>query len=278
MEKLFKNKPKQKIEGAGLCLRPQHFKTILKKAPKVPWFEILIDNYLNPCRQQEYYLDQIAEKYPFVFHGVSLSLASPEKLDQSYLKLLKKYVKKYSPAWHSDHLCWSHFKSHYFHDLLPFPYTEEALKLIAGKIHIIQNELEIPFLVENVSSYVQFKSSQMSELEFLSSLCQLSSCKSLLDVNNLYINCTNHSYNLHEQIKKAIELPVVQIHLAGHQSFENYCLDDHGGPVSEDVWEVYKKVTRSIGKIPTNIEWDNHIPQFATLFDEMKKVENIWKN
>lgn len=261
--------------GFGLGLRPDYYEEILAQKPQVDWFEILSENYLIPGGKPLYYLDKIRQDYPIVMHGVSLSLGSSDPLDYDYLRQLKHLAVRVEPQWISDHLCWTGVNGVNVHDLLPIPYTKEAIHHLVARIQDVQEFLQRPILIENVSSYLTYKQSEMTEWDFIVELVKRSGCYILLDVNNVYVSSVNHHFNPWDYIKALPAERVAQIHLAGHANHGNYIIDTHDAPVVEPVWELYAETIRHLGQISTMIERDDNMPPFTELLEEIKQARFI---
>jgi uncharacterized protein len=264
--------------GFGLGLRPQHYEDILQQKPSLDWFEILTENYLIPGGKPLYYLDKIREHYPLVMHGVSLSIGSADPLDHDYLKQLKSLANRIEPVWVSDHLCWTGVHRLNMHDLLPIPYTGEAMVHIVARIKEIQDYLGRQILLENVSSYLTFTQSEMTEWEFISEIVNQADCYILLDVNNIFVSATNHGFQALDYIKAIPPQRVVQIHLAGHSNRGNYIIDTHDAPISQKVWELYAETIARLGPISTMIERDDNIPPLGDLLLEVEQAKKIMAN
>lgn len=261
--------------GFGLGLRPKHYPEILEGDPPVDWFEVLSENYMIPGGQPLNILDRIAERYPVVMHGVSLSIASTAPLDMDYLAGLKALAGRVRPKWISDHLCWTGVHGVNLHDLLPIPYTEEALDHVAGRVNQVQDFLGRALTLENVSTYVSFAQSQMTEWEFISELTRRTGCWLLFDVNNVYVSAFNHEYDARQFIDGIPADRVVQFHLAGHSDMETYVIDTHDAPVIPAVWDLYAYALRRFGPVSTMIERDDHIPPLAELVEELETARGI---
>ncbi|MCL5272656.1 MAG: DUF692 domain-containing protein, partial [Gammaproteobacteria bacterium] len=225
--------------GFGLGLRPSYYEEIISLKPKVDWFEILSENYMIPGGKPLYYLDKIREIYPVVMHGVSLSIGSSDPLDIDYLKQLKRLADRVKPVWISDHLCWTGVDGLNAHDLLPVPYTHQSIDHIVSRIQQIQEFLGRALLIENVSSYLTFKQSEMTEWAFLVEIVKKSGCFILLDVNNVYVSSVNHQFDPLDYINAMPAEKVAQIHLAGHSNHGEYIIDTHDAPVIQSVWDLY---------------------------------------
>jgi len=270
--------PKKAFLGFGLGLRTAHYETILNENPAVDWFEILTENYLVPGGKPLYFLDKIREKYPVVMHGVSLSIGSSDPLDWDYLQQVKQLAKNIVPAWISDHLCWTGINGKNLHDLLPLPYTEEAIRHVSDRIMQVQNFFGQQILIENVSSYVTYKQSVMTEWEFLSEIAKRSDCLILLDVNNVYVSAINHEFNPIDYINGIPGKRVCQIHLAGHVNKGQYLIDTHDHPIIDSVWELYAETLHRYGAISTMIERDDNMPPFSDLLAELHQARQITKD
>lgn len=261
--------------GFGLGLRVDHYDTILNSAPAVDWFEIISENYLVPGGKPLHYLDRIRERYPLVMHGVSLSIGSTDPLDTEYLKQLKALAARVEPAWISDHLCWTGVHGRNLHDLLPLPYTVETVKHVAARIRAVQDFLGRQILIENVSSYVNFSGSQMSEWEFLTAVCERADCLILFDVNNIYVSSINHEFDPRAYLDGIPANRVQQIHLAGHEDHGDYIIDTHDHPVADPVWDLYAEAVRRFGPVSTMIERDDNIPPLDELVAELDRARRI---
>jgi uncharacterized protein (UPF0276 family) len=261
--------------GFGLGLRIDHYDSILNSDPAVDWFEIISENYLVPGGKPLYYLDRIRERYPLVMHGVSLSIGSTDPLDTDYLKQLKTLAARVDPAWISDHLCWTGVHGKNMHDLLPLPYTEETVEHVAARIRAVQDFLERQILIENVSSYVNFSKSQMSEWEFLSAVCERADCLILFDVNNIYVSSINHEFDPLAYLDGIPGNRVQQIHIAGHEDHGDYIIDTHDHPVADPVWDLYAEAVRRFGPVSTMIERDDNIPPLDELIEELGHARRI---
>lgn len=261
--------------GYGLGLRSEYYQAILEQRPAVDWFEILSENYLVDGGKALYYLDAIGEHYPLVMHGVSLSIGGPHALDMDYLKRLKQLAARVQPAWISDHLCWSRGNAHQLHDLLPLPYTEESLQHVAARVRQVQDVLERPLVLENVSSYLRTANDQFSEWAFIAALSELSGCELLLDVNNVYVSARNHGFEPWDFIHGLPAERVRQLHLAGHSDYGDYVIDTHDQPVCDPVWQLYQRTLAHLGPVATMIERDDHFPPFSELLAELEKARAL---
>ncbi len=261
--------------GFGLGLRTDHYGDILETRPRVDWFEALSENYLVPGGKPLHFLDRIRADYPVVLHGVSLSIGSTDPLDRDYLKALKQLAQRVDPAWISDHLCWTGVAGKNLHDLLPLPYTLEAVEHIAARVREVQDFLGRQILLENVSSYVTFRGSEMSEWDFLSEIVRRADCHILLDVNNIYVSAFNHRFDALEFLKAIPVERVRQIHLAGHSNCGTHIIDTHDADIVDPVWDLYAAAVRRFGNVATMIERDDHIPPLADLVAELGRARDI---
>jgi uncharacterized protein (UPF0276 family) len=258
--------------GFGVGLRSVHFDYILQQQPQVDWFEIISENFINSQGRPRYVLDQIAERYPVVMHGVSLSIGSSDPLDFDYLAKLKRLAGQVKAVWVSDHLCWTGVLGHNTHDLLPLPLNETTLRYVVGRIRTVQEFLERPLVLENPSSYVSFADDTLREWEFLSAMAAEADCGLLLDVNNVYVSSVNHSFDPLEYIASVPAERIVQCHLAGHTDCGTHIIDTHDGQVIDRVWELYRLAYRRTAGISTLLEWDADIPEFPVLHAEVLKA------
>jgi len=261
--------------GVGVGLRLPHYEAIFETIPPIDWFEIISENFMVQGGRPLANLDRILSHYPVVMHGVSLSIGSISPLDFDYLRELKKLHRRVGCPWVSDHLCFTNANGLNSHDLLPLPYTEEALHHVAQRARIVQDFLEVPLVLENASSYLAYTSSTMSEWAFLSAIVEEADCGILLDVNNIYVSSYNHNFDPHAYVEAVPAHRVVQIHLAGHTNFGAYIIDTHSDHVINPVWELYRHAIRRCGAVSTLIEWDDDIPPLETLLAEAELARNI---
>ncbi len=261
--------------GFGLGLRTVHYEEILAGHPGVDWFELLSENYLIPGGKPLRYLDRIRADYPVVMHGVSLSIGSSDPLDQDYLRALKALADRVSPHWISDHLCWTGVGGKNTHDLLPLPYTEEALDQVVARVHAVQDALGRRILLENVSSYVSYRDSELTEWEFLAEIARRADCLILLDVNNIYVSAYNHGFDADEYLAGIPAERVQQIHVAGHSNCGDHIIDTHDADVIDPVWDLYAKAIARLGPVSTMIERDDHIPPLADLVSELDRARQV---
>ncbi len=258
--------------GIGVGLRTIHFGTILAQKPDVDWFEILSENFMDTGGRPLYVLDQIAERYPIALHGVSLSIGSTDPLNREYLTKLKALAERTRAHWVSDHLCWTGVLGRNTHDLLPMPYTEEALRHSVRRVREVQGILERPLVLENPSSYVEFAASTLSEWEFLSRLAEDADCGLLLDVNNVYVSSFNHGFDPRVYIDALPAERVVQYHVAGHTNKGTHIIDTHSDHALDEVWELYRRAWARTGPTATLYEWDEDIPEWDVLLAEARKA------
>ena len=258
--------------GVGIGLRVPHYDHILSKKPVVDWFEIISENFMCDAGRPLAMLDQILERYRVVQHGVSMYFGSVTAPDPEHLKRLKNLVRRTNTPWLSDHLCWGSVDGTYTHDLLPLPYTWEAVERTVERVRMVQDFLEIPVAVENVSSYAAFTGSQMTEWEFLTEVVERADCGILLDVNNIYVSARNHGFAARAYLEGIPVDRVGQIHLAGHQDRGDYLFDSHDGPVIDPVWALYRAAVERFGEVSTLIEWDEQIPSFDRLARESERA------
>lgn len=256
--------------GFGLGLRSAHYNDFMADdPPRVDWLEIISDNYMVPGGKPLAVLDSIRERYPMVMHGVALSIGSLNGPDPAYLRRLAALARRVQPQWISDHLCWTGVHGRQLHDLLPLPYTEEALRLVVRNVGQVQDALSRRILLENVSSYVEFTASQMSEWEFVRRVCEDADCLLLVDLNNIHVSAVNHGHDAHDYLHHLPAHRIGQIHLAGHTDHGDHLVDTHDHPVAGAVWSLYRAALQRLGPLPTMIERDDHIPPLAELVAEL---------
>ncbi len=264
-----KSKSTRETLGFGLGLRVDHYDEIIAEPPPVDWFEALTENYMVEGGKPLHYLEKIRALYPMVMHGVSMSIGSTEPLNWRYLQELKNLVARIEPVWISDHLCWTGVQGRNLHDLMPMPYTEEAIDHVAERVRQVQDFLGTQILLENVSSYVTYQASQISEWEFLSAVAQRADCHILLDVNNIYVSSHNHNFDPISYLEGISIDRVRQFHLAGHSHNGNLIIDTHDHPVPDPVWSLYRRAVERFGDVPTMIERDDNIPDLNELVKEL---------
>jgi len=267
--------PQRPYLGYGLGLRKDHYETVLSERPAVDWFEILSENYMVEGGKPLHYLSRIREHYPMVMHGVSMSIGSMDPLDWNYLTQLKALIQRVEPAWISDHLCWTGVSGVNLHDLLPLPYTEEAVQHVVERVARVQDFLGRKILLENVSSYVTYHDSQMTEWEFLCEITERADCLILLDINNIYVSAYNHNFDPVTYLQAIPAERVYQFHLAGHTQQDDLIIDTHDQPISDPVYELYATAVQRFGRVSTMIERDDNIPPLSELLDELDQVRGI---
>jgi uncharacterized protein (UPF0276 family) len=251
--------------GCGVGLRRCHYTYVLDQHPPVDWLEVITENFMVEGGRPLQVLEEVRKDYPIVLHGVSLSIGSTDPLNIPYLKQLAATARRFEPAWLSDHLCWTSLGGRNLHDLLPLPYTEETVRYVAERIRRVQEMLERTVLIENVSSYLQFRSSRLSEWAFLGAVADEADCAILLDINNIFVNSFNHGFDPVHYIDSVPANRVIQFHLAGHSDKGTYLLDSHDQPIRAEVWALYEYAVQRFGRLPTLIEWDDNIPEFTVL-------------
>lgn len=255
--------------GIGIGLRHVHFPEIFSDWPKIDWFEIISEQFMLGAKREE--LDKILERYPVVMHGVTLAIGSPDPLDFDYLTKLKALARKTKTPWFSDHLCWGRLPGAHYHDLLPLPFKREVVNYVAERARIVQDFIEVPFALENISSYADFTGNEMTEWEFYISIANQADIGLMLDVNNIYVSGRNQGYDPQQFLKHIPYERVVQIHLAGHTDYGAYCLDTHDHLVRDEVWDLYAQVYPKTNRASTLLEWDdNYIPLDETWKEALK--------
>lgn len=254
--------------GVGIGLRASHYREFLDSHPQTGWLEVHSENYFGDGGYDLHVLEHVRSQYPISLHGVALSLGSADGVRAGHLAKLKRLVDRIEPALVSEHLCWSALGPRHFNDLLPMPYTGEALQRVALHVTQVQETLRRRILIENVSSYLQFRASEMSEFAFLAELAKRSGCGILLDVNNVFVNSVNHGFDPEKALLQITKDAVDEIHLAGHSAAGALLIDDHGSRVVQQVWSLYQTACRRFGPVPTLIEWDTSIPALEVLLDE----------
>lgn len=259
----------------GLGYRAPYYEDLIDGHDSIGWLEIISENYIWDKGARRKTLSKLREKYELSFHGVSLSIATPEQHDHEYLKALKVFCDEFQPKRVSDHLCWSAMKGHHWHDLLPFPYTEENLKLIEEKVKVWQDVLKRPLILENLSTYVACKGSTMSEYTFLNELCNRTGSQMLLDLNNMVVNARNFKIDPLKELSYLNLKHVAQIHLAGFSEGKHFAIDTHSHPPVVETWELFKKVSQQKNDIPFMLEWDDDFPEFSKICDILFKARSI---
>lgn len=261
--------------GFGVGLRPTHYPEIFEARPDIDWFEIISENFFVRGGRPLHNLERIRRDYPVVMHGVSLSIGGAGALDPEYLRELKRLADRIEPAGVSDHLCWTGAHGTNLHDLLPLPYTQEAVSHVAARVREVQDSLQRQILLENVSSYVTFRDSTMTEWEFLAEISVQSDCRILLDINNVFVSAHNHGFDPAEYIDAMPAGRVAQFHLAGHEDNGTILIDTHDAPVPPGVWALYERAVRRFPGVPTMIERDDRIPPLAELLAELDQARRI---
>ena len=258
--------------GFGVGLRSEHFRTVMDEQPGVDWFEIISENFIDNGGFARHVLDWVAERYPIVMHGVSLSIGSAGPLDFDYLSKLRRLADEIRPRWISDHLCWTGVAGRTTHDLLPLPLNEETLRHVAERLGIVQDFLGRRLVLENPSTYVTFTSDTIPEWDFLAAVAGESDCGLLLDINNVYVSSVNHEFDPVRYIESIPPERIVQFHLAGHTNCGTHLIDTHDCHVIDRVWELYRLAYLRTAGVPTLVEWDSRIPPFAVLHAEALKA------
>ncbi|HKZ07448.1 MAG TPA: DUF692 domain-containing protein [Methylomirabilota bacterium] len=261
--------------GHGIGLRPKHFPRLWDGTARVDWFEAISENCMVAGGRPRAALERARALAPLVLHGVSLSIGSTDPLDAEYLGMLRALIERYEPAWVSDHLCWSGVEGRRAHDLLPLPYTEEALVHVVERIVAVQERLGRQILIENVSSYLTYAHSTLTEWEFLAAMAERADCGLLLDVNNVYVSAANHGFSAEAYLAGLPADRVGQIHLAGHTDMGTYLFDTHDGPVIEAVWDLYREAVRRFGRVSTLVEWDDRIPELEVVCAEAERARTV---
>jgi uncharacterized protein (UPF0276 family) len=251
--------------GFGVGLRRPHYARIVETRPRMDWLEVISENFMVPGGRPIEVLEVVRGSYPIAMHGVSMSIGSMDPLNRRYLSDLAELARRFEPAWISDHLCWTGIDGHNLHDLLPLPYTDEAVSHAARRIREIQDILGRHILIENVSSYMAYTHSVLTEWEFLKAVAEESDCGILLDINNIFVSAFNHDFSPELYIDSIPSERVIQFHLAGHQDHGRYLIDTHDHPIRAEVWTLYERAVRRFGAVSTLIEWDDNIPEFSSL-------------
>jgi uncharacterized protein len=258
--------------GVGVGLRVPHYAAILAERPPVDFFEVISENFMVDGGKPLYHLDRVLEHYRVVQHGVSLGIAGPDEPDREYLARLKQLVRRTKTPWVSDHFCWCGAGNAHLHDLLPIPYTPQAVRRTAERARMIQDFLEVPFALENTSSYLTYRASTMSEWEFICEVVERADIGLLFDVNNVYVSAYNHGFDAETFVRSVPHDRILQIHLAGHTNLGKYIIDTHRGSVSETVLELYRQTIALAGPVSTLIEWDDEIPELPILLAEAERA------
>jgi uncharacterized protein len=258
--------------GHGVGLRTKHFPDLLEQGRRADWFEVITENFLGVGGRPRAVLEAVRADRPVVLHGVSLSIGSVDPLDEQYLHEVRALADAVQPAWVSDHLCWGTFGRHNAHDLLPMPLTEEALTHVVSRVAEVQERLGRRILLENVSSYLTYSASTLTEWDFLSEVARRADCLLLLDVNNVFVSATNHGFDAGEFLRSVPVDRVAQFHLAGHSDQGTYLLDTHDASVPDPVWALYRDAVRRFGRVSSLVEWDDHIPPLDEVLAEAERA------
>lgn len=261
--------------GFGLGLRPGHYDAVLEGGHRVDWFEVTTENYLVPGGKPLHYLERVRARYPLVMHGVSLSIGSTAPLDLGYLRSVRELARRIEPAGISDHLCWTGVGGVNLHDLMPLPFTMEAVAHVAARVRQAQDVLDFQLMLENVSSYVACADAEMTEWEFVAQVSEAADCLLLLDVNNVYVNSVNHGFDAREYLRALPVARVRQLHLAGHSRQGGMLIDTHDAPVAEAVWRLYERAVARFPEAATTLERDDHIPPLAELVAELDHARRL---
>lgn len=265
------------LADAGIGLRSAHHQALLREQPRVGWIEVHTENYFHDGGPHVRALERARETYPLSLHGVGLGLGSNDALDRTHLERVRRAVDRFAPALVSEHACWGSFEGEHFNDLLPLPYTDETVEHLSRRIAQVQDALGRQILVENLSCYLAFSSSRLTEWEFLAAVVERAGCGLLLDVNNVFVSTENHGDDAHAYLAAIAHLPIGEIHLSGHhlRQIGNRAIriDDHGSPVSDPVWALYDHALSLIGPRPTLVEWDSALPPLETLLAEAGKAQ-----
>lgn len=261
--------------GCGIGLRSQHFGEFLQRLPAVAFVEVISENHMVAGGPERTVLQRVRQHCPVALHGVSMSIGSTDPLDFAYLDRLGQLADEIDPPWVSDHLCWSSVGGRHAHELLPLPFTPEVVTHVASRVATVQERLRRQVCLENISSYLHFEHSTMSEWEFLVEVARRSGCGILLDVNNIFVNAHNHSFAATEYLDHVPADLVVSLHLAGHRAVGSLLLDTHDQPISAPVWQLYAQTVARLGQRPTLIEWDDDLPALATLLEQAAQAERV---
>jgi uncharacterized protein (UPF0276 family) len=261
--------------GIGIGLRVPHYEDIFRDKPPIDWFEIISENFMVDGGKPIENLERILETYPVVMHGVTLSIGGAADLDWDYLKKLKALARKTKTPWVSDHLCWGHLPGAHYHDLLPLPYTKEVIAYVAERARIVQDYLELPFALENLSSYVAYQADEMTEWDFYSAIVEKAGIYMMLDVNNIYVSSRNHGFDPRDYYNNIPMERVLQIHLAGHSDHGDYVIDTHDDYVCDEVWKIYAEVYPMTRGVATLLEWDDNFISFQKTWEEALKAKQF---
>jgi hypothetical protein len=261
--------------GVGAGLRVPHYRTVIEQRPAIDFFEIISENFMVPGGKPVHHLERVLETYPVIQHGVSLGIGSPDEPSVEYLTRLRSLVQKVRPAWLSDHFCWTGTASENVHDLLPLPYTRAAVDRVVERARRIQDFLQVPFALENTSSYMAYRSSEMSEWQFIGEVCERADIGLMFDVNNVYVSAYNHGFDAYEFVRNVPHERIVQMHVAGHTNVGKYIIDTHNGNVIDPVWDLYRAAIELSGPVSTIIEWDDEVPPFGELLELVQRAKSV---
>lgn len=264
----------RRLRATGVGLRGPHVPQILAEQPAVPWFELLTDNHLADGGALRFQADAIAERYPVTLHGVGMSLGSVDPLDRDYVRRVRDLARRLGAVHVSEHIAFASVAGVHSHDLLPLPWTEEALGHLANRVRSVQNELGERILLENISTYVEYREAEFSEGQFISALCAETGCGLLLDINNVYVNSVNHARDPMELLDEISWPSVGEIHLAGHDRRGDLLIDTHGQRVAGAVLELFESVIHRAPGVPVLLEWDTQLPDWETLWREAQRIES----
>jgi uncharacterized protein (UPF0276 family) len=262
------------LSGFGLGLRPEHYQDFIRAKQPVDWLEILTDNYLVPGGKPLHFLEKIRGDYPIALHGVAMNLGSIDPLDRHYLRSVRGLAERFDATLVSDHLCWTGVQGQYLHDLLPLPYTDEAVRHVAGRIRQAQDMLGRRLAIENLSAYLE-ADTPMAEWDFLSAVAEEADCELLVDINNIYVSSRNQGFDPMDYLRGLPAARIRQFHLAGHTDHGVICIDTHDQPVCEAVWQLYAQACELFERVPTMIERDDHIPPLADLLEELERARAL---
>jgi len=263
------------LRGCGIGLRREHYGAVLSERPEVPWFEVISENFMVAGGRPRHVLERVRADYPVALHGVSLSIGSAEPVNRDYLARLKSLVEWVEPVIVSDHLCWTGLGGDNSHDLLPLPFTAEAVRNTASKVRQVQDALGRPILLENISSYVEYRDSEMTEWEFVAAVAEEADCFLLLDVNNVYVNARNHGFDPGPYLDGLPAGRVRQFHLAGHEDHQDFVIDTHDSPIGDPVWELFRRAVERFGAQPALIERDANVPPLDQLLAEARRAQAV---
>ncbi len=264
------------VQGVGIGLRPKHYQNLFDSPSKlVPWVEVISENYMFTEGRPLFVLEKVRQDYPVALHGVSMSIGSFRNNRETYLDALSRLIERIDPWIVSDHFCWTGLGNHNSFDLLPLPFNEQSIGTIVENIDRVQNKIKRRIYLENVSAYIGFRHSQISEVEFINEILWQSGCGLLLDINNVYVNAHNFGLDAQGYIDRIDPSSIGEIHLAGHSVVDDFLFDTHDGPVCDEVWDLYRYALQRFGNIPTLIEWDESIPELERLLRERQLAENL---